>query len=468
MIGAGITGLAAAHRLVELAEAERRPLEVVLLEAAPRAGGAIGTVRRDGLVLELGPDCMITDRPWGLDLARRAGLEAELITTRGEHRRSFVVRKGRLYPVPEGFQLLAPARFAPLVTTPLFTPWGKARMACELLVPRRAPNGDESLGHFVRRRLGREALERLAGPMIAGIYGADADDLSLRATLPRFLEMEERYGSVIRGLWARSRQGGRDASGSGISGARYGLFVSFREGMQTLPDALLSRLPPGAFRPGCPVRSLVRVGDRWEVTLEDGERLDAGAVIVSLPAPAAARAVRPVDQPLSDLLGGIRYADAATVSLVWDRDQIAHPLDGFGFVAPREEGLAVLGCTFTQVKWPNRAPEGTAVLRAFFGHDRAGDTEGELVRAAVADLGRLLGITGAPRDRLVWQGRACMPQYAVGHLDRVAAIEERVAGLPGLFLAGNAYRGVGIPDSIRSGEEAAARAFARLREAAPR
>lgn len=458
VIGGGVTGLAAAHRLTELAEEQGRSLDLHLLEASPRLGGAIGTERRDGFVLEEGPDSMITDKPAGIALVRRLGLEGELVSTQDVHRRSFVARDGRLMPVPEGFQLLAPSRFGPLAQTPIFSWPGKARMALDLFIPPRRDEADESLGHFVLRRLGREALERMAQPMIGGIYGADPMQLSLQATLPRFRDMEREHGSVIRAMWARARNGGgRPAQQEGVSGARYGLFVSFRQGMQTLIEGLQARLPADRLHSGAPVEALQRSDSGWIVQSSAGT-FPADAVIVALPTHRAAPLLQPHDAELGRLLAGIPYADAATMTLCYRTEDVPHPLDGFGFVVPEVEGLTILGCTFSHRKWPHRAPEGYALLRAFLGESgMKGRSEDDLERLVRADFRKVLGITAEPLFRKTWIGRKVMPQYHVGHLDRVREIERRAAALPApLILAGNGYRGVGIPDSIKSAEEAAA------------
>jgi protoporphyrinogen/coproporphyrinogen III oxidase len=476
IVGGGITGLAAAHRLTELARERSLSLDLRLLEAGDRLGGVIATERRDGFVLEKGPDSFITDKPWALALARRLGLQEQVIGTGETHRRSFVVRCGRLMPVPEGFQLLAPSRFGPLITTPIFSWAGKMRMAMDLVIPPRRDGGDESLGEFVLRRLGREALERMAQPMIGGIYGADPMKLSLQTTLPRFLEMERKHGSVIRGLWARMKQAsanpqsahpsasrrvpGNPQSNEGVSGARYGLFVSFRDGMQALTDALAARLPEGCVSLNSHVDRLEKDGSGWRLSVSGGESMQADALVLALPAYGSAALLRDLDADLARLLEDIPYASAATISLCYRREDVPHPLDGFGFVVPRVEGLTLLGCTFTNVKWAHRAPEGAALLRAFLSEESmAGRDDAELERLVRADLKTLLGITAEPQFSLTWRGSRCMPQYQVGHLDRVEEIERRAAALPGLALAGNAYRGVGIPDSVHSGEQAAERVF---------
>jgi protoporphyrinogen/coproporphyrinogen III oxidase len=460
VVGGGITGLAAAHRALELGCEQGRDVDVRLLEAGDHAGGVIATTKREGCVLELGPDSMITDKPWGLDLAKRLGLQDQIVGTQDQHRRSFVVRGGKLHPVPEGFQILAPTRFGPLIGTPIFSLPGKARMALDLVLPPRKEEGDESLGSFVLRRLGREALERMADPMVAGIYGADPMTLSLQATMPRFLEMERKHGSVIRGMWARSRAAAGAANGQahtkGVSGARYGLFASFREGLQTLTDALAARLA-GRIEIGTRVESLKRTADGWRLETSRGPA-EADAVILALPAYRSGTLLEGLDAQLGASLNAIKYASAGTMSLCYRTEDVPHPLDGFGFVVPRSEGLHLMGCTFTHRKYPLRAPAGVALLRAFLGEKALdGRDDAEVERLVREDFRKLLGITAPPQFVVSWRGQKCMPHYEVGHLERVAEMERRAAALPGLQLAGNAYYGVGIPDSIHSGELAAER-----------
>ncbi len=306
VVGGGITGLAAAHRLLELAARDRVPLEVALLEARDRLGGVVSSLRRDGFLIEEGPDSIITDKPWARELAERIGLKDRIIGTQEEYRRSFVVRRGRLEPTPDGFYLLAPTRFLPMVTSRIFSPLGKLRMAMDSVIPRGSQTADESVADFVTRRLGREALERMAQPMIGGIYGADPEMLSLRATFPRFLQMEREHGSVIRAMLAagRARLAMEKAAATRASGPRYGLFVSFDEGLQVLTDALADRLPAGTARTGVRVTGLTsRAGTDgacWDLTMESRqvdrpmtESFDA--VILALHAPRSAVLLRPFD-----------------------------------------------------------------------------------------------------------------------------------------------------------------------------
>ncbi|HEV7889043.1 MAG TPA: protoporphyrinogen oxidase [Pyrinomonadaceae bacterium] len=469
IVGGGISGLAAAHRLLELrsqetsADSEHVPVEVLLLEASARAGGTVRTYRREGFLLEGGPDSFISEKPAALELAKRLGLSDRIIQTNEQHRRSFVVSRGRLRPTPEGFQLLAPSRMLPFLTTDIFTWRGKARMALDLVLPRRkSANGsdDESLAAFVRRRFGQEALERMAQPMVGGIYTADPESLSLRATMPRFLEMERRDRSLILSMWKAARAS-KDAArhGRGASGARYSLFLSFDEGTQVLTDALAARLPESTLRLNTRVESLARDAGRWLLRTSEGETIEADAVCLALPAYASARLLRGVDESLADELEAIPYASTATVNLAYERARIPHPLDGFGFVVPFVERRATLACTFSSVKFAGRAPEGKALLRAFVGGALQPDMfeldEAAMIDAVRRDLRDLLGVNAPPLLAHVEKWPRSMAQYHLGHTQRLARIRSSLKQHDSLALCGNAYEGAGLPDCVRSGESAA-------------
>ena len=467
VIGGGITGLTACYRLTQQAQAGGLPLDVVLLEAGDRLGGVIATRCRDGLLLEEGPDCFLTTKPEGVELCDELGLSAELIGTTTERRQSFIVRRGKLVPVPQGFYLMAPGSLWPFVATPAFSWPGKLRMALDLVLPRGASDADESLADFVTRRLGREALERMAQPMLGGIYTADPRHLSMQATMPQFLDMERRHRSLILALRRRQRQAGTQQPGaypgprSGVSGARYGLFASFRHGMQTLVDALADRLPAGTVRLQTPVRSVRRDPDsqRWIVSPQASPDLEADAVCLALTAPQAARLLTGLDPELAAGLCDIPYASSATVTLACDRADVAHPLNGMGFVVPAVEQRSLIACTFSSVKFAGRAPADKVLLRAFVGgalqQEQALWPDAKLQDAVLRDLRQLLGLTGTPALCHVSRHSSAMPQYHVGHLARIDRLEAAARRWPGLALAGNAYRGVGVPDCIRSGDEAA-------------
>jgi oxygen-dependent protoporphyrinogen oxidase len=456
VVGGGVSGLAAAHRAVELARERGRPLELTLLEAADRLGGTIQTERREGFLVECGPDSFLSEKPWALALCRRLGLEDRLIRTDDRFRRTFVVFRGRLHPLPDGFQLLAPTRLVPFVSSTLFSWPGKLRMACDLVLPR-GSDPDESLGAFVRRRLGREALERVAQPLVAGIYTADPDDLSLQATMPRFLELERRDRSLILGLWRAARKA--PALHADASGARWSLFVTFADGMEELTRVLATRLPAGAVRLKERVIGVSRNGDEWRVATTAGAVFDADAVILAPEAHQAARMLRYVDPGLAHLLEGIAYASSATVTLAYRRGDVRHPLDGFGFVVPQVERRPIIAGTFSSVKYAGRAPDGHALLRIFMGgalnESVLAADDSALVTTVRAELAELLGVVAEPLFTRVTRYPRAMPQYHVGHAARAEAIERAVARHPGLRLVGGAYRGVGIADCVRSGEEAA-------------
>jgi oxygen-dependent protoporphyrinogen oxidase len=488
IIGAGVTGLAAAHRILERC-VETQSVEVRVLEADAQAGGIIKSEERDGFLIERGPDSFITEKPDALSLVRRLGLEPHLIDTNATNRRSFVVRNGRLLPVPDGFNLLAPARLWPFVTSGIFSWPGKARMAMDLVIPRRqaADHGDESLAEFVRRRFGKEALDRMAQPMAGGIYTADPETLSLQATLPRFQDIERRHRSVILGLRNRMagkitdhRQGDRAETvrTAAASGARYSMFRSFDHGMQLLTDQLTSAImylssKSVGNRNGPPVRldtrveSLARhkVGDltQWVVRTARDETFLADGILLALPAYASSRFLRRIDADVASELSGIPYASSATINLAYRREHISHPLNGFGFVVPFIEKRTVMACTFSSIKFPKRAPDGHVLLRAFVGGALQPELveldDGELIARVRQDLSTLLGVHASPIFAEVSKWQRSMPQYFVGHIDRVRSISNRMERLPGLALAGNAFHGPGIPDCIRSGESAADKLF---------
>jgi oxygen-dependent protoporphyrinogen oxidase len=463
IIGGGITGLAAAHRIRELAIAREMPVETTVLERSNRIGGPLRTIARDGFLMETGTDSFLTEKPWAADLARRVGLESELIPTRSEFRKTYVVRAGRLVEIPAGFSLLAPVHIWPVLKSPLFSPWGKIRMAMEPIIPARRDGGDESLASFVTRRLGREVLDRVAQPLAGGIYTADPEKLSMAATMPRFLEMERRHGSLLRGM--RAAEAERATMHRGTSGARWSLFLSLRRGVGTLAEALGARLG-GSIRTGAEVAALDREHDRWIVRLADGAAVEADAVICAAPAFIAARLLGRHSGALAEHLALITYSSAATVNLSFRTSDFRKPLDSFGFVVPAAERRKIIAGSFSSLKYEGRAPGGFVLVRVFMGgvlqSEMMNLSDDDMVAAARDEFRALFGVTASPAVTEVQRWPSAMPQYAVGHLDRVAGIEQAAREIPGLFLAGAAYRGVGIPDCVRSAEAAAEAAFARL------
>jgi len=451
IIGGGVSGLAAAWRLRELS-AEG---DLLLLEGSDRLGGPLRSLREGSFLIETGADSFVTDKPWGLALTRRLGLENQLLRP-GPVRRTLILNRRKLREIPAGFNLLAPARLAPLLKSPILSVGGKLRLLMEPLIPRRRAQEDESLAAFVKRRLGHEVLERLAQPLAGGIYAADPELLSLHATLPRFAEMEQRYGSVIRALRARAAEG--DVAQA--SGARWGLFASFEGGMQTLIDAMAAGLGE-RVRLNAPVREIVRGGDGrgWCVFLRDGTPLGADAVICTASAPESARLLGGVSQTLAARLAQLRYSSIAVVNLAYRLADFPVAPNATGFVVPRVEGRQVIAGSFSSIKFPGRAAAGQVLLRLFIG----GSLQSELLRLSDQELGEiarrelheLMGVTTQPLLTMVARWDDSMPQYGLGHTRWAADVQAQVQRLPGLALAGAAYGGVGISDCIHAGELAA-------------
>ena len=452
VIGGGISGLAAAHRVAELRPSAR----VTLFEASDRVGGVLATIRRDGYLIERSADMFTTKDPWALDLCRRVGLEDQLLNTNEAYRRAFVVHHGKLVPVPEGFTLMSPARILPVLKTPLLSWSGKARLAWERFVPTRRDQSDESLHDFAMRRLGREVYERLVQPLIGGIYTADPTKLSMHAAMPEFVAMEKEFGNLTRGVQEKATKAKREGTG-----ARYGMFLGLRDGMGSLVDAIVRHLPDGCLHLNSAVQSVRRHENHWQVEVADAAqtRHEFDALILATRAPHAAALLRDVDAELSQELANIQYASAAVPILGYRRDQIAHPLDGFGFVVPLVERRQILSGSFTSMKFPGRAPDDSVLFRVFIGgacqEELVSFPNEQLYEIAQRELAELLDIRGEPQVRELVRWNKAMPQYHLGHLDRVARIEQLAAKLPLFALAGNAYRGVGIPFCVRSGELAA-------------
>jgi oxygen-dependent protoporphyrinogen oxidase len=443
-----------------------------VLEGSPRIGGALETIRRGGLIMETGADSFLSEKPAGRKLTERLGITGDLINTREQFRQTMVVRQGRLLPIPDGFSLMAPTWMGPIWRSRLFSPRGKLRIAVEPWIPaRRAPgdaNGaDESLASFVTRRLGREVLERIAQPLAGGIYTADPATLSVNATLPRFPAMEREYGSLIRGLRAALKT--RNAQARGTSGARWSLFLSFRQGMSTLIDALAAGLGESIRMGGAVTEiSLISEASRWLVRRAEGSWLAADAIICAVPAYAAAPLLANAAPGLAARLSELTYASAATVNLAWRVGAFAVPPASFGFVVPILEGRKIIAGSFSSLKFEGRAPAGTVVARVFIGGALQSDLM-ELDDAQMAAIARdefrsLFGVMAEPLYTCVRRWPQAMPQYLVGHRARVSAIEAEAAKLDRLTLTGAWLNGVGIPDCIAAGERAAEATLARLVE----
>ena len=443
VIGGGIAGLAAAHRLTS------EGVPAVLVERDPRLGGKILTEHHDGFIVEGGPDAFLASKPHGRALCEELGLE--LVGSNQSIRRAFVMRKGRLHPLPDGFTGVAPRRIGPMLTTRLLSPIGKARMGLEWFIPPRRDGQDESLASLVRRRVGTEAWERLVEPLVTGVFAGDGERLSARATFPMLPAAEQAHGGLLRA--------GRASRAAGAATPTALLFSTPHQGLGAMVEALARSIGTASIRTGTGVQRIERTGEGFTVHLDSGERLEAAGVILATPAGPAADLLDGFDPLLADELREIDYVSTATVSVTVPTSAIRHPLAGHGFVLPRREGSPIVGCTITSTKFPHRAPDGWTLARIFVG--RAGQPDAlrlddaGLIDLARRELTRSLGLEQPPTWAKVFRWPAAIPQYNVGHLARIERIEQRVAAIPGIAVAGYAYRGIGIPDCIASGQAAA-------------
>ncbi len=460
IIGGGITGLAAAYYLQKYAPPQ---VTYSLLESDSRWGGKIVTENISGFTIEGGPDSFLTQKPAALNLCRELGLEDRLLGANEVKRKVYVLINGRLRPLPDGVMLVIPTRFTPFVTSSLISLPGKLRMALDLFIPRRRQDGDESLASFIRRRLGQEALDKIAEPLMSGIYVSDAERQSLAATFPRFMELERTHRSLIKGMLIQKRQMAQRA------GPSLPLFMTLYGGLEEMVRALCARLR-GDIRLNSPVVRLELV-DRdeagshrgrakgYRVRLRDGQMIHADAIVLTVPAYTAATLVAPLHATLAHHLRGIRYVSTATLSLGYRRDEIDHPLDGFGFVVPRREPTPLMACTWTSTKFPSRAPADHVLLRVFLGGPHREDTvmleDENILNLVRRELRCIMGISADPVLVRLHRWQNANPQYDVGHLERVAEIEKLAGELPGLYIAGSAHGGIGIPDCIVQGENVA-------------
>ena len=458
IIGGGISGLSAAYT-IEKKRQSGTPVDYVLFESSPRLGGVVATERVDGCLVEAGPDSFLTEKPWAADLCSKIGLSDQLIGSNDSERKTYIVTKGKLVEMPDGLMFMVPTKIVPTVMSPLFSLRTKIRMATEWFHPRRNSAEDETVAQMVERHYGAEMVELLADPLLCGIYGGDASQLSVRAVLPRLADMESKHGSLGRGMVeARKKRGAAAAA------PLRPVFTSLREGMQQIVDALVARLDAYALKTSSRVQAVIREHDGWTVSAGfQSDRFDA--VIIATPAHAAAVLLN-TDESLSRDLGGIKYSSSATVTLVYDEKVRRSLPPGFGLLVPRSEGRRMLAATFVHNKFPHRAPENRALIRCFLGGARDEQiiqTSGEEILQIVRDeLRQILGLYAEPLLSRVYKWKFAMAQYSVGHLERVQRIESRRQNLPGLALAGNGYNGIGVPDCVRSGTEAAGKILAEM------
>lgn len=450
IVGGGIAGLSAAY----YASRNIPDARITLIESSNHWGGKITTDRVDfeqgQFIIEGGPDTFLATKPWAVALCKELGLDDRLHGTNPQKKNTYVLNRGRLLPLPDGLAMMIPTNVEAILKTQLVSWFSKARMGLDFLLPAKSLNGDESLGTFVSRRLGREAYENLIEPLMSGIYAGDGDALSLASTFPYLRDLELKYGSLARGALMMRKQ----ANGRSVQGSR-SAFLTPTTGLAEIVEALVAYLETNRvqLRLNTCVTAITR-SNNWHLTLDTKEELDADVVILATPAFVSGSLLASVDAPLAADLQRIPYTSTATISLAYRQTDLSRDLDGYGYVIPRREGRKALACTWTSTKFPHRAPQGYALLRVFVG--RAGQDipwrEQELLSLAKEELNLTLGITAEPLLSRVFLWDKAMPQYNLGHPDILKRIDSALEKYPGLALAGNGYRGIGIPDCIRSGE----------------
>lgn len=446
IIGGGIAGLSAAFYL-EKARRACADLQWALFEKSDRLGGVIRTERREGFVIEAGPDSFLSVKPEAARLCQDLGIGNQLISSNDADRKTYILVKGRLVPIPQGLEFMVPTRVWPMATTPLFSFTTKLRMAAELFAGARKDASDESVGDFVRRHFGQEMVDRVAEPLLAGVYGGNAEHLSIRAVLPRFAEMEREHGSLVRAT-LKAKAVARSKARPGAQPQP--LFTSLKNGMQQIVEALVAELPQGSIRLGQQNLSLRPANDDWQIE-RAGISEKFQEVLLAVPAPSAAALLRQLHPALIEGLGRIEYTSSAAVALAYDEANLP---PGHGFLVPRSEGCKMMACTFVHKKFPHRAPEGMKLLRCFFSSSRMPDllqhSEEDLQQIARQELKEILGLDAEPRFVRTFRWDRAMAQYETGHLDRVAEMEKIIAAMPGFHIIGNSFYGIGVPDCIKS------------------
>lgn len=453
IIGAGISGLATAHAVERLAAERGLEVAVTVLEKEPRTGGKIWSIRDEGYLCEWGPNGFLDSKPMTLELCERLGIRGQLARSNDNARKRFIYSEAQLHRLPENGPMFLKSK---LISWP-----GKLRLAGELFVPPRRDEVDETLADFARRRLGPEALDKLIGPMVSGIFAGDPETMSLQSCFPRICELEREYGGLLRAMikLAKQKKAERKAGKEVASAAGPGgVLTSFVGGIQVLTDATASSLS-GTVRTGAAVIALRPLTDGWEVELASGEKLAAELVISAAPAHALGELLPALDRELAELVAGIPYAAMNVVCCGYQRQRIARDLDGFGYLIPRKEGRSILGTLWDSSIFPQRAPEGHVLLRSMMGGatnpGAAGFSDDEVLSRTMADLRGIMGITAAPDFVRIFRHPRAIPQYLSGHSRRLAAIADRLDRHAGLFLTGNAFHGIGLNDCVNAANRTA-------------
>ncbi len=463
IIGGGIAGLAAAVHLKTGAKAHDKTVDVLLLEKNSRIGGKILTEKHGKFLIEGGPDSFLPEKVWSVNLAKHLGLEPEMLPSNDQFKGTFIYSDKELHSLPEGVMLMVPTSFWPMAKSHLISWPGKIRMGMEVFVPKRRFREDESLASFVTRRLGRECLEKIAEPLVAGIHTSNPDNMSVLATFPRFVQMEQKSGSLILGMLSALK----NRPHATLSGPppkpgqpRMTYFMSFKNGMQTLSQACADYIGNNSIRFNSPVKAVEPKGRGYSVVLESGETLGADHVMIASAAYDAANMVKGFDESLATQMNKIEWSSSSTVTIVFRKNDVRVPLKGFGFIVPRVEGRRVNAATYSSLKWSYRAPDDTIMVRVFVGGGHHEELVTELddagmVKTVLEELDTILGLKADPQFSKVYRWYKGMPKYTVGHLDRIAVLDRMLSLHPGLHVIGCSYKGIGIGDCIHEAQIAA-------------
>ena len=468
VIGGGITGLSAAYALQQAKDSGEQ-VDYLLIEKDERLGGKIWTEKIDGYTIEGGPDCFLSEKPWVSQMAQKLQIQDRIMGSNESSKTTYVYADGRLNQLPDGLMGLVPTKIIPFALSPLISWPGKIRMALDLIIPPKKTGEDETLGSFVTRRLGKEALDKIAEPLIGGIHAGDPEQMSLNASFPRFIQMEQNYGSLIKAmLIARKNAPKPQAAKPGT--VKKTFFMTFIGGMGELTEAIISILDKGKILTGKTVTRLEKKPDgEYLVHVEGMEPIEADAVIITAPANEAAAIVSSMDKTMAENLAQIPQATSATVNLAFKRSDIHKPIDAFGFIVPIAEKRKIKATTYSSTKWNYRTPGDDYVLmRSFVGgatnQELVFQDDQEMLEMVLGELRDIIGLTARPVMHRIYRWIKGMPQYTVGHLKRVETIENRAAANPGIYVVGGSYKGVGVGDCINVGAQAAQQAVAYVKE----
>jgi oxygen-dependent protoporphyrinogen oxidase len=467
IIGGGITGLASAYSLEKEAEKNGKSFSITLLEKNNRIGGNIITEREGDVLIEGGPDCFLSEKPWALQLCEKLGMNDSLLCTNDEYRKTYILWKGHLHELPEGVILMIPTKMFPLIRSNLISLPGKLRMAMEPFIPRKKSDKDESLSEFVRRRLGHEVLDKIAAPLVAGVHAENPDTMSVKSRFPRFVQMEEEYGSLIRGMIARMGKMPKPPSppfskgGQGGISPKRTMFMTLKQGLGELPDTIVKNLKETKIFTNKEVSKIDKFVSEdkkniYKIFLKSGEILDADVVILSTPSYETARLLDRLNSSISDILNQIPYVSTATISLCYKKDTISHPMNGFGFLVPKPENRKITGATWVSRKFSYRAPDDSVLIRCFLGgsHNEGlvSLNDRDMIKMVREELRDIMGISAEPVLTRIYRWEKAMPQYTIGHEGRLSILEQRLSKHHGLFITGSAYRGSGISECIKDAQ----------------